>query len=79
MESEKEAIGRIADILKAFEEEFINFAAASGYGTAQGNYPPNRDTIRNFVNSTNSKIQAIMIELRKITRDEDLIKRIMGN
>ena len=78
MESEREAIGIIADTLKQLESELIEFASASGYGTAHANFPPDRNVIRNFVNSTNSNIQAIRNELTKITRDEDLIRRIIG-
>ena len=78
MESEREAIGRIADILKRLEDETTDFAALCGYGTARGAPPVSREDMVKFFNDNNGHIQAIRAELRKIARDEDLIRRILG-
>jgi len=81
METEAEAIRKIADILKKLEEDMITFSAANGYGGRS--YPSDPAqivaSIRDYTNSLNSNIQHIRIELRKLTRDQELLKRIMGN
>ena len=83
MESEHKAIGKIATILKELKEQLIKFE----YETVQGyggkiytlNDPEQtKKLINDFIDATNNKIQAIRAELVTITRDEELVRKIMG-
>ena len=85
MESERRAIEKIATALRELEGELIKFGTVAGYGLARYGAqtlnisPESRPAITIFINTINSKIQAIRNELMSLTKDEDLIKKIMGN